>query len=376
MGSWKETLNVGQKMVEELRKRSSGESKKTSNCEDLRLTEQAPIGKPKMVMVETRNLSLSLVLVTVVTLFSYLSSRVPVNVVQMCGDGLNHTDPTNLIWVITSGNLHLINQVALESIFLHNPTASLVIHLREGMENKDVEAITFAVQRFIKDGYQVKIRQYNFRNLLSAVSSEQKGVLNPSLVEDFLEMLPQIEEGEFWTYSHQSNFVRMLILLHQGGIYLDTDIVLTKKLPMSKIQNAIAYEMYDGGRLNNNVLIFERGHPFLVECLNQMFQRYNPKCEYTHSGPDLVTKVHKTFTGNLAVLSAKNFQPVDLEWMSKGMFTEMMHSPENLEYRKIIARQSYGVHFNNKLTRDFTLEKGTLAHHILASNCLYCEQMK
>ena len=36
------------------------------------------------------------------------------------------------------------------------------------------------------------------------------------------------------------------VLLRQGGIYLDTDIVLTKKLPMSKIQNAIAYEMYDG----------------------------------------------------------------------------------------------------------------------------------
>ena len=36
------------------------------------------------------------------------------------------------------------------------------------------------------------------------------------------------------------------VLLQQGGIYLDTDIVLTKKLPTSQMQNAIAYEMYDG----------------------------------------------------------------------------------------------------------------------------------
>ena len=36
------------------------------------------------------------------------------------------------------------------------------------------------------------------------------------------------------------------VLLDQGGIYLDTDIVLTKKLPMSQMQSAIAYEMYDG----------------------------------------------------------------------------------------------------------------------------------
>jgi len=315
-------------------------------------------------MVMTRNMliifALSLVLV-IISLFAYVSqiSRVPnvVNVVQMCGASLNRTDPTNLYWVITSGNLHIINQVALESIFLHNPTASLVLLLREGMVKRDVEAITFVVQRFIKDGYQVSIRHYNFRSLLSTVTSEEKGLLNPSLVASFLERLPQFEQGEFWTYAHQSDFVRMLVLLQQGGIYLDTDIVLTKKLPTSQMQNAIAYEMYDGGRLNNNVLIFERGHPFLVECLNQMFESYNPD-EYTANGPDLVTKVHKTFTGNLAVLSAKSFQPVDWAGISKIIFTKMMHSPENLEYQKVIARESYGVHFNNRLTRDFTLEKG------------------
>jgi len=332
-------------------------------------------------VVVPRNLliisALSILFVTF-SLFTYVSqiSRVAnvVNVVQMCGDGLNHTDPTNLFWVITSGNLHLINQVALESIFLHNPTASLVILLREGMENRNVEAITLVIQRFIKDGYQVSIRHYNFRSLLNNVTSEAEGLLSPSLVENFLERLPEFEKGEFWTYAHQSDFVRMLVLLQQGGIYLDTDIVLTKQLPISKMQNAIAYEMYDGGRLNNNVLIFERGHLFLVECLNQMFERYNPD-EYTANGPDLVTRVHKKFTGNLAVLSAKSFQPVDWKGISKTIFTEMMHSPENLEYQKVIARQSYGVHFNNRLTRDFTLEKGTLAHHILASNCLYCDQL-
>ena len=32
-------------------------------------------------------------------------------------------------------------------------------------------------------------------------------------------------------------------------------------------RNSIAYEMEDGGRLNNNVLIFDPGHWFLVSCL-------------------------------------------------------------------------------------------------------------
>merc|ERR1719341_3076944 len=136
----------------------------------------------------TRNMLIIFALSLVfVSLFTYVSkiSRVPnvVNVVQMCGAGLNHTDQTNLYWVITSGNLHIINQVALESIFLHNPTASLVLLLREGMVKRDVEAITFVVQRFIKDGYQVSIRHYNFRSLLSTVSSEEKGLLNPPLAQ-------------------------------------------------------------------------------------------------------------------------------------------------------------------------------------------------
>ena len=89
--------------------------------------------------------------------------------------------------------------------------------------------------------------------------------------------------GEYWTYSHESNFVRLLVLLQHGGIYLDTDIVLVKSLQVSTIstlfhwvitffqaksfRNSIAYEMEDGGRLNNNVLIFDPNHWFLLTCL-------------------------------------------------------------------------------------------------------------
>ena len=37
-------------------------------------------------------------------------------------------------------------------------------------------------------------------------------------------------QGEYWAYSHESNFVRLLVLLQHGGIYLDTDIILVKPL--------------------------------------------------------------------------------------------------------------------------------------------------
>ena len=47
------------------------------------------------------------------------------------------------------------------------------------------------------------------------------GLLNPSLVANFLERLPEFEQGEFWTYAHQSDFVRMLVIMIDHWSYLD-----------------------------------------------------------------------------------------------------------------------------------------------------------
>ena len=44
--------------------------------------------------------------------------------------------------------------------------------------------------------------------------------------------------------------------------------------------------------MNNNVLIFEPGHPFLIEYLHQMLISYDPKL-YHANGPNLITKVYQ-----------------------------------------------------------------------------------
>ena len=44
-------------------------------------------------------------------------------------------------------------------------------------------------------------------------------------------------------------------------------------------------------QVNNNVLIFEPGHPFLIEYLHQMMISYDPKL-YHANGPNLITKVY------------------------------------------------------------------------------------
>jgi len=281
--------------------------------------------------------------------------------------------PSNnsVTWVITSGRLNLVQRTALESIFLHNPSTCLNIYMKEDME--DTVDILYDIKRLQNDGFLIYIIQYNFRALVAQTLADIPAVPTP-IVDQFIKLFPTYEKGEFWAYSHESNFVRLLVLLQHGGIYLDTDIVLVKSLQAKSFRNSIAYEMEDGGRLNNNVLIFDPGHWFLANCLQEMFSNYNPTI-YTANGPLLITRVFNALTDkkDVTVLPADTFQPVNWVGISEIIFRQASDQPESEEYRKIIEKSAMGVHLNNRLTRKFDIRKGTLALDILAGNCLYCD---
>ena len=205
--------------------------------------------------------------------------------------------------------------------------------MRAGME--EAEAVDTLVQRLKSDGYQVlqKLKsenvtatfqaetvRYNFSTLLS----EAVVNINSDLIlKDMDTFLPRVEEyqrGQYWTYSHESNFVRLLVILQRGGIYIDSDLIVTKPFA-GDFQNSVGHEMplgMDGGtKVNNNVLIFEPGHLFLIEYLHQMFISYDPKL-YHANGPNLITKVYQMAQPevyNYTVLRGTTFQPVHLNSM-------------------------------------------------------------
>ena len=139
-------------------------------------------------------------------------------------------------------------------------------------------------------------------------------------MDTFLPRVKEYERGEYWTYSHESNFVRLLVILQRGGIYIDSDLIVTKPFA-GDFQNSVGHEMplgMDGGeKVNNNVLIFEPGHPFMIEYLHQMFISYDPKL-YHANGPNLITKVYQMAQPevyNYTVLRGTTFQPVHLNSM-------------------------------------------------------------
>ena len=285
-------------------------------------------------------------------------------------------------WVLTSGGLHIVNRVAMESVLLHHPTACLTVYLREGMpEGGDISAF---VDRFKKDGFRVNVETYSFASLLNGTRTMLNSSMLTSSLDRFVDRLEEHQAGQFWTYSHESNFLRLMVILQFGGIYLDSDIILTRPLPMWT--NTIAHEMpkgmHGGTKVNNNVLIFKPGHAFLVMYLYKMLLNYNPEV-YSANGPDLITEVFKDWTNghlsvipeaDLQVLAGTTFQPVHLNHVQK-LFLCLPRTPECAAYHKTIITEAYGLHLNNRVSRTFALSQGSLIHLILKQNCIFCDGM-
>ena len=210
---------------------------------------------------------------------------------------------------------------------------------------KEAEAVDALVQRLKSDGYQAETIRYNFSTLLSEAVVNINSDLILKDMDTFLPRMEEYESGEFWNYSHESNFVRLLVILQRGGIYLDSDLIVTKPFA-GDFENSVGHEMplgMDGGeKVNNNVLIFEPGHPFLIEYLHQMLISYDPKL-YHANGPDLITKVHQMAQEgpevyNYTVLRGTTFQPVHVKSMP-----EMFRWPSSSQPGKIFtfAKKTY-----------------------------------
>ena len=119
--------------------------------------------------------------------------------------------------------------------------------MRAGME--EAEAVDVLVQRLKSDGFQAETIKYNFSELLAEAVININSDLILKDMDTFLPNVEQYKKGEFWTYSHESNFVRLLVILERGGIYIDSDLIVTKPFA-GEFHNSVGHEMplgMDGG---------------------------------------------------------------------------------------------------------------------------------
>ena len=110
------------------------------------------------------------------------------------------------------------------------------------------------------------------------------------------EYLLRARQNKNW--ANLSNYFRFYVLLHYGGIYLDTDIKLLKpidELLLNKCFFGFEEGQDDASRLfvNNAVMGAEKKHPFIKNCLNAFTKKFDGLESPAASSPSFITEMLK-----------------------------------------------------------------------------------
>jgi hypothetical protein len=248
----------------------------------------------------------------------------------------------------------------LESIFYHHRDAHVTIHTNY-MTMKDFECFTAA-------GYNIELRKLEFAKV--AKSTPLEGVERQARFRMW-------ESGIYW-YTSFSNIYRLLVLYQEGGVYIDSDMIVTR--PFDDLDNAIGSQSRNFA--NNAVLVFKKpGNAFVYDCLLEMNNTYSTIL-WGFNGPGLVSRVLKRWekrsnaSDSIRLLSQESFFLFRYQSIVQHCFLNNASKSELLYYAKVLAdRVPYAVHTNNKITGSgkTSLANGTLCHYLFTRFCVLCE---
>lgn len=217
---------------------------------------------------------------------------------------------------------------------------------------------------------------------LIAISPDFNYLFNDTAAQAWYNQLMQgnVYPGEVSLGQNLSNLLRLGLLYRFGGIYLDTDILVLKSF--KRLRNTIGaqtinHETRNWSRLNNAVMIFDKGHPLLYKFIEEFAFTFDGN-KWGHNGPYLVSRVVSRITGrpgyNFNVLPPIAFYPV--YW---NMIGSLFQGPKNETHSKwLIAKlsqirsQSFTLHLWNKQSRGFEVEKGSIIERIMFDSCVFC----
>ncbi|XP_064488539.1 lactosylceramide 4-alpha-galactosyltransferase-like [Ornithodoros turicata] len=160
--------------------------------------------------------------------------------------------------------------------------------------------------------------------------------------------------------NHLSDALRLVVLWKFGGAYADLDVVVLED--MSTLKNSVARELFPA--VGNTVMVFDKGHPFLLDCMKEFSVSYKPTL-WAYNGPRLLERVLLKYCSETAlrsepyvncsgvtVLPDKAFYPVrQTEW-------EALFRPEDLSRVLNATYGSYTVHFWNSSSKTKRLSIG------------------
>lgn len=253
--------------------------------------------------------------------------------------------------------------LSMESLFRVHPSGCLIIV----SNSLDSRIGTQTLRPFSDKGFKATAISPDFSYLLKNTAAEawynqlKRGNINP---------------GDISLGQNLSNLLRIGLLYRFGGIYLDTDIIVLKSF--RHLRNAIGAQNADlstgnWSRLNNAVMIFDKGHPLLQQFIEEFALTFDGN-KWGHNGPYLVSRVVSRVSGrpgyNFTVLPRMAFYPVD--WTKIGSLfqgpTSLNHSKWLVAKLRQIRSQSFAVHLWNKQSRRLKVEKGSIIQHLMFSS--------
>ena len=143
---------------------------------------------------------------------------------------------------------------AFEAAAIHNPNSQVYVILSSGSKLKSIQKL---FKNEINNVHFVKV------NIDSLV------VGTP--VEDLWKS-GQIQSTKY-KLNNISNLLRLVLMYNFGGMYLDSDVLFLKTLPVENNSNFIAAEEKNG--LNNAIMRFESRHRFLRMAMTKMVIKCN-----------------------------------------------------------------------------------------------------
>ncbi|KAF8397313.1 hypothetical protein HHK36_016226 [Tetracentron sinense] len=275
-----------------------------------------------------------------------------------------------MTWISPARSFHRRELFALETLFKAHPHGCLMI-LSGTLDSRHGNHIL------------KPLRDHGFRVL--AVTPDLSFLLESTPAEAWLDEMKKgnKDPGEIPLAQNLSNLLRLAALYKYGGIYLDTDFVVLKKL--SGLRNSIGAQSIDietgnWTRLNNAVLVFEKNHPLLFKFIEEFSLTFDGN-KWGHNGPYLVSRVVARVGRrpgyNFTVLPPMAFYPAD--WNRISGFFHRPKNPANSKWVKAkllqLSGDTYGVHLWNKQSSRLRIEEGSIIGSLISDHCVLCEQI-
>jgi hypothetical protein len=173
-------------------------------------------------------------------------------------------------------------------------------------------------------------------------------------------------------HSNISNAVRKAMLYRWGGIYMDFDVIVLRPIDVTNALSWMNSEVW----LNGGVMVFEKGHPFLDQCLEDFAKNYNGR-EWGHNGPSLLTRVYRKYSDSdlmkshpMTILPSTGFYPITPARI-KFLFTRTKDTFVAFKLQAIFE-SSYTLHYYNNIMATVPAKPESVMDYLFHCVCILC----